>query len=161
MRGAFLGRGESFYTDLSRCFIAIDNEQINYNWLITNCECYPQNKTFYKLFHKEFVWISGKRLTEIILEEDFQFIWGVFSGFSTEITLEEVLIFDLTNVEYEGYWLDDVEIQHPMAKIEIIAFDSSYTLLISKNDETVQKFLDNFSLSEDLIEKNKRRNLNS
>lgn len=159
MRGAFLGKGEDYYTLLSKVFTAIDNKQLNLNWLITNCECHPQNESFYELFQKEYIWISGRQLTEIIQEEDFQFIWGVFSGFSTEITLEEVLGFKLTNADYEGYWIKNLQIQHPIAEMEIIAFDSSYTLLISKKDKIVQEFLDYFPFAEDLTEKNKRRNL--
>ena len=57
---------------------------------------------------------------------------------------------------YEGFWVDDVDIQHPLAEVEIVAWDSSLTLLISRNDSLVQKFRNNMPLSEDLSALNKK-----
>lgn len=159
MRSAILEKGESYYTHMRKVFNAIENEQLKYNWLITNCECYPQDSSIDELFSKEYILISGKQLTEIIYDEDFQFIWGVFSGFSPEVTPEDVLKYDLPFADgYEGFWIDNVGIQHPLAQVEIVAWDSSLTLLISKDDILIQKFRNNFSLSEDLSELNARNN---
>ena len=159
MRSAILEKGEHYYTYMSKVFNAIENEQLKYNWLITNCECYPQDRSIDELFSKEYIWISGKQLTEIIYKEDFQFIWGVFSGFSPEVTLEDVLKYDLPFADgYEGFWGDNVGIQQPLAQVEIVSWDSSLTLLISKDDSLIQKFRSNFPLSEDLSELNTRNN---
>jgi hypothetical protein len=159
MKSAILNKGEEYYTYMGKIFNAIENEQIKYNWLITNCECYPQDKNIYKLFSTQYLWISGIQLTKIILNEDFQFIWGVFSGFSPGVTLKEVLEYDLPFANgYEGFWENSVGIQHPLADIEIVAFDSSYTLFISKDDSLVQKFRHSFPLSQDLSVKNTRDN---
>ena len=160
MKNAILEKGEHYYTHMSNVFNAIENEQLKYNWLITNCECYPQDRSIAELFSKEYLWISGKQLTEIICKENFQFIWGVFSGFSSEVTLEDVLRYDLPFADgYEGFWKDNVGIQHPLAQVELVAWDSSLTLLISKDDSLIQKFRSNFPLSEDLSELNARNNI--
>lgn len=96
---------------------------------------------------------------EIICKDDFQFVWGVFSGFSPEVTLEEVQKYDLPFAEgYKGFWVDNVVIQHPLAEVEIVAWDSSLTLLISKDDNLVHKFRSNLPLSEDLSALNTRNN---
>lgn len=159
MKSAILEKGEKYYTYMGKIFNSIENEQSKYNWLITNCECYPQNESIKELFSREYIWISGSRLTEIIYKEDFQFIWGVFSGFSEEITLEEVLNYSLPFADgYTGFWVDNVGIQHPLADIEIVAWDSSLTLFISKNDEIVDRFRCYFPLSEDLQAQNTRYN---
>lgn len=159
MKSAILDKGENYYTHMTKVFKAIGNEQIKYNWLITNCECYPQAEEVYKLFSKEYVWISGDELTEIISKEEFQIIWGVFSGFSKGIKLEEVLKYDLPFADgYKGFWVDNVSVQHPLADIEIVAWDSSLTLFISKEENLVQQFRDSFPLSEDLSERNTREN---
>lgn len=153
MKGAILYKGEDFYTDMRKLFRIIGNEQINYNWLITNCECYPNDPKIYELFSKKYIWISGKQLTEIIDKEDFQFIWGVFSGFSKDVTPEEVLKYDLPLIDdNEEFFGKNVDIHHPLADVEIVADDSSLTIFISKNDDLVQKFRDGFPLSEDLLE---------
>ncbi len=83
----------------------------------------------------------------------------MFSGFSKEITLEEVLKYNLPFADGNiGYWIDDVVLQHPLADIEIVAWDSSLTLFISKKDSLVQKFRQHFPLSEDLSARNTRDN---
>lgn len=130
---------------MRKIFNNLENEQLKYNWLITNCDCYPQDESINELFSQEYIWISGKEFTEIISKEDFQFIWGVFSGFSKDITLEEVLKYELPFADgYEGFLVDNIGTQHPLADIEIVAYDSSFTLLISNNDNLVKKFKNNF-----------------
>jgi hypothetical protein len=159
MKSAILEIGEQYYTYMSKVFNAIEDEQLKYNWLITDCECYPQDESLNELFSKEYVWISGKHLTDIINKEDFQFIWGVFSGFLPEVTLEEILKFNLPFADgYGGFWVDNVGIQHPLSTIEIVAWDSSLTLLISEYDDLVQKFMHNLPLAKDLSAENTRDN---
>lgn len=159
MKSAILNKGEEYYTDMDKVFQSIGNEQIKYNWLITECECYPRKSRLAELFSQEYIWISGEELTQIIQNEDLQFIWGVFSGFSKNITLEEVLKHDLPFAEeYKGFWIDNVSIQHSLADIEIVALDSSFTLFISKVDNLVHKFRSSFPLSDDLSARNTKNN---
>lgn len=159
VKSAILEKGEHYYTYMDKIFKAIENEQLKYNWLITDCESYPEDKRINEMFSKEYIWISGEQLTEIISKDDFQFVWGVFSGFSPEVTLEEALSYDLPFADgYKGFWVNNVGIQHPLAEVEIVAWDSSLTLLISMDDNLVQKFRSNFPLSEDLSALNTRNN---
>ena len=37
-------KNQIFYTYLSKVFQGINNAQKQYNWLITDCECYPKIK---------------------------------------------------------------------------------------------------------------------
>lgn len=41
--GAINKKGEEYYTNLKKVFDAINNKQLKYNWLITDCICYPDN----------------------------------------------------------------------------------------------------------------------
>ena len=41
--GAVNRKGEKYYTYLKKLFDAINNKQLDYNWLITDCTCYPEN----------------------------------------------------------------------------------------------------------------------
>ncbi len=159
IKSAILEKGEGYYTYMKKLFQAIENEQTKYNWLITNYECYPNDEKISHIFSKEYIWISGEQFTEIINKEDFQFIWGVLSGFSKEITLEEVLKYELPFADgYEGFWIDNVELQHPFDNVEIVAWDSSLTIIISKDDNIVEKFMNYFPLSEDLSKQNTKNN---
>jgi hypothetical protein len=40
--GAINEKGE-YFTDLHNVFKSINNKQREYNWLITDCVCYPDN----------------------------------------------------------------------------------------------------------------------
>ncbi len=58
---------------------------------------------------------------------------GVLSGFKREIPLQEVLSYGLPYADsYDGFWKNPVSIQHPLAELEIVAWDSTLTLLISR-----------------------------
>ena len=56
-------KGESYYTYMGKVFAAIDNKQKEYNWLLTDCDCYPANSKTYAMLCQEYCWISGDDLT--------------------------------------------------------------------------------------------------
>ena len=103
--GAISEKDERYYTYLKKVFEAIGNAQQDYNWLITDCECVTRNFETEKLLNAEYCWITGEQLTEIILEEDFQWIWAVLSGFDKNIDISEVLKYELPYADgYRGFW---------------------------------------------------------
>jgi hypothetical protein len=157
MYGAIINKGEQYYTDLYKVFNAINNVQKNYNWLITDCVCYPSTKQFAEILYNEYCWLSGSELTRIVEKENFQWIWAVLSGFDKSITLDEVLEYPLPYAdEYTGFWENPISIQHPLATVEIIPWDSSLTLIISRERKIVDDFKESFPLSEDLNYYNKK-----
>ncbi len=156
MKGVILEKGEKYFTFLKEIFLCLNNIQKEYNWLITACECYPENRTYAEMLSKEYCWLSGEKLTEMINEENFQWIWGVLSAFPINISVEEILKYQLPKADgYSGFWKNPISMQHPLAEIEIVAWDSSLTILISKNDTIVDEFKRRNPLSEDLEEYNK------
>ena len=44
--GAVDRKGEQYYTYLKKLFDAIGNRQVEYNWLITDCVCYPKDPLY-------------------------------------------------------------------------------------------------------------------
>ncbi|MGL5243575.1 MAG: hypothetical protein ACRC7R_00145 [Sarcina sp.] len=157
MKGAISRKDEKFYTYMKRVFSAINNVQNEYNWLITNCECYPQNEKYAKMLSEDYLWITGEQLTNMIEKENFQWIWGVLSGFKKDIILEEVLRYDLPYADgYSGFWSQNITIQHKLAHIEIASIDSSLVLLISKENTIIDNFKKDFLLAEDLKEFNSK-----
>ena len=148
--------GEKYFTFLKKIFDSIENVQKNYNWLITGYECYPQNIKYVERLSKEWCWITGKELTKMIETENFQWIWGVFSAFPESVTKDDALKYELPKADgNEKIWKNPISIQHPLSVMEIIAWDSSMTILISKFDEIVEKLLKSNPLIEDLEEYNK------
>ena len=155
--GAINNKGERFYTYMSRVFEAIDNKQKNYNWLITDYECYPKNQKIRDLLWKdEYCFISGEELTEIVSVEDFQWIWGVFSGFEKSVALDEILKFSLPYSDlYTGFWKNPLTMQHPLSCVEIVPWDGSLTLFLSSDKSLVDGFRNFFRYSMDLEEYNR------
>ncbi len=149
--GAINEKGEKYYTDLKKVFDAINDKQKEYNWLITDCVCYPNNQEIQELLNKEYCWLSGEELTKIVNHEDFQWIWAVLSGFDKSVELSEVLKYDLPYADgYTGFWKKPLALQHPLSKIEIVPWDGSLTLVLSEEKEIVDSFMESFPYSERL-----------
>ena len=149
--GAISSKDERYYTDLQKLFDAIENAQMEYNWLVTAFECNAPNKIEDEYLQQGYCWISGKELTQIVHETPFQWIWAVLSGFQKDITLEEVLAYPCPEADgYPGFWHNPLSMQHPLATIEIVPWDSSLVLFFSSKKELVDKFRACYPLSEDL-----------
>ncbi|MBQ9746809.1 MAG: hypothetical protein IJW21_08315 [Clostridia bacterium] len=157
VHGAILEKGERFYTFLDKVFDAIENKQDEYNWLITDCDLNITFPLFSEARGDRYCWIDGKELAEIVRTQKIQWIFAVLSGFRKYIPLEEVLKYPLPYADgYRGFWENPISLQHPLAEVEIVPWDSTITLLISKNIEIVDSFKRNFPLSENLAEYNLR-----
>ncbi|MBQ1681710.1 MAG: hypothetical protein II067_05805, partial [Agathobacter sp.] len=95
------------YTYLKSILDAIENRQVEYNWLITDTEIVAHSSRLDALNtsvhwkHEDgkpiaisapdYYFLSGEELTKIISEDDSQWIWGVLSGFEKSIPLDEIL----------------------------------------------------------------------
>jgi len=152
------GGGESD-TYLRGVFKALENKQKDYQWLISDIDCYPQNERFWRMTDQKYCWISGEELTEMIDEEDFQWVWATFSAFDPQTTLMEVLQYPLPEcLNNYQFYIDYPQIQHPLAEMEIDAIDSSYTLFFSKDPRWAEKIMHEYPSSKDLQLKNQRYN---
>ena len=144
-------KNHKYYTYMSRVFQAIGNTQNQYNWLITDCECYPKNKEIEDLFNQRYCWLSGDELSAIVEQEDFQWIWGCLCGFKKDIPLEKVLLHPLPSAQdYDGYYQNPLSFQHPLSSIEIIPSDSSWILIISEDKNLIDNYLTKYPNCEDL-----------
>ena len=150
--GAIDKKGEEFYTFLPKLFDAIDNAQLDYNWLITACDCNRQNKIEAEYRKQGYCWISGKELTETVNETEIQWIWAVLSGFRKDISLDDVLKHPYPDADgYPEFWHNPLSMQHPLSTIEIVPWDSSLTLFFSTDKGLVDKFRAGYPYSEDLF----------
>ena len=148
--GAIHQKGAAWYTQMGRIFDGIHNSQRNYNWLITDIDCVPPR--IWALSQAAgYCWLTGEELTRIVREDDSQWVWAVLSGFSPEIPLSQILRFPLPCAGgYEGFWKTPLSIQHPLAHIQIVPWDSSLTLFFSRQEELVRDFLRSIPLSQEL-----------
>ncbi len=159
MKGAILEKGERGYTYLRKIFESVPCLRTDYNWFISDYEAHPlSNGRVVRLAQTGgCAWISGEELYGMVRHDDFQWIWGVLSGFEKSILKEEVLKYERPYSDgYSGFWEKELSIQHPLAAVELVAWDGSLTLIISKDESVVEKFRSAFELSEDLEQYNKR-----
>lgn len=148
--GAVVRKGEAYYTCLKKLFDAIGNRQREYNWLITDCVCYPQDPGTDAMLNQAYCWLAGDELTALVEAEDFQWIWAVLSGFDKSEKLSDILKFDLPQAEdYNGFWNRPVSMQHPLARIEIVPWDSTMTMIFSDDKSIIDHFRAAYPKSED------------
>lgn len=169
--GAIDEKNRQSYTHLKEIFAAIHHKQTEYNWLITDSDIIARSEALNALntgviwqyenekqtvIHVgEYCFLSGEELTNIVLQDDSQWIWGVLSGFDKSIPLEEILKYPFPKADgYAGFWKNPLSIQHPLASVEIVPWDSALVLVLSKNREIVDSFRMAFPKSQDLSEVN-------
>ena len=81
----------------------------------------------------------------------FQWVWAVLSAFDKSHSLSEILSYPLPNAQdYNGFWDLPLAIQHPLAEIEIVPWDSSMTMIFSKRKDVVDSFRCHYPCSEDM-----------
>jgi len=60
--------GRNYVTYLKGIFDVLENKQKDYQWLISDIDCYPQNEKFNRMTDQKYCWISGEELTNMIDE---------------------------------------------------------------------------------------------
>lgn len=129
-----ISKGEDdYYTDILKVVNAIGGRSLNYNWLITEFET---NTGDY--FYEEYVILSNDELLDNLENKEIQWIWGTFSAIPKKYKQEEILKYNLPGVE--NIDKKEIKIQHPLAEIEIIAYDSTFVQLIAKDKTIAEKF---------------------
>ncbi|MBQ8028022.1 MAG: hypothetical protein IJ262_01295 [Clostridia bacterium] len=151
--GAIVEKGEKYYTNLKKVFHAINNKQLEYNWLITDSDCNINDPKINEMLSKKYCWINGEDLTDLVTREEFQWNWAVLSAFDKSVDLYEVLKYDLPYADgYRGFWEKPLTMQHPFSKIEIVPWDSSLILIFSEDKEVIDNFRRYYPKSQDLEE---------
>lgn len=142
------------HTDLKDVFKPFRDEVSNYNWLITDFEVYPC-----EIFNGSSVWITGKELLELVENNNIQFIWGVISAFYNNIKLDvDKMLFKPIAEGNKQLWSNNPKIQQENASIEIICWDSTATILMSRDNNIANQYQRYYSDAQDLNEYNRRIN---
>jgi hypothetical protein len=131
-----------FHTNIKEILRPFLGELKSFNWVISDFDFISDKEL---PIHQEvdFFVLSSQEFNEI-LNSKTQFIWGVISGFSEG----HEIVFDEKNLPFaEGndlIWRNG-NLQIPNSTIEIIAFDSSYTIIKFKNKKISDTFKDYFN----------------
>jgi len=147
----------AYPTDLRLVFAAFGGRQREFDWLLTDVELnhYPPGLTYRPEGRSDSRWLSGSELSEVVERYDIQFIWGVLSGFRPGIAIDVTTLGTYPYADgNKALWEPDVSIQHPSAEVEIVCWDSTATLLLSRDDDLTQRFRRFFPEAVDLNEHN-------
>lgn len=148
MKGAILERGIEKYTNLSLFLPSIKEDIMSYNWLLSDIDSNYHSDSISK---NGYEFLSGKEFLELILKNEYKFVWGVFTAFSKEKTVEEIVSKGIPFAEgYTGFWENPITMQNPLAITEMVLWDGILALIVSHNDDTVNCFLDFYNASENL-----------
>ena len=144
------------HTDIKLIFDALEGRQREFNWLITEHECYCWSSDK-DIFNEGIVLLSGDELTDIVTHNNIQFVWGILSAFdkSTDIDINNLSVIPTFDGEW-NYGGEDVHTQHPLAIAEIVCVDSSYTIFLSKDEDLSNRILRQYSDAQDLHQWNMR-----
>ena len=134
------------YTKLKKILSDLELENKEYWWLISDIVAYPTKKEYDEMLYKDdYLLITTSELVKMVNDEDFQWIWAVFSVIPIKYSKEEILKYDLPYLQFfdEGQYnpyTDTPKLQHPLAEFELYAEDSSSMFLISDDVELLNKF---------------------
>ncbi|WP_136669326.1 hypothetical protein [Flavobacterium sp. H122] len=124
-----------FHTNLSETLKPILENIENYNWFLCDLD-FMSDKSLPINFDEDYFKLNNEEFLKIVNSET-QIIWGVISAIPKNIEIDEN---NLPFVEgNELIWKND-NFQVKNSVIEIIAFDSSYTIVKFKNHILSEKF---------------------
>lgn len=137
---------EKYYTHMLKILNAIGGRNLKYNWLITDMEICPSDlQNLCDLIRRDkYLIISNNELIDLLEIDDFQWIWGVFSAIPEKYSVEQILELENDFPYAEGnssiYQDNNYIIQHPLAEIEIVAFDATLVHIVTKDDKIAELF---------------------
>jgi len=145
------------FCDLKELMDALDSDIANYSWMLSGYDCFSE-RAYEKIPpFEDFVWFDGKELARVLNGYQPYFIFCVATGYPKNIVLEEVLRHPLPFADgYTEFWKTEVTMQNPLSEMEIVLWDSSLFLVISKSREVIGKFKKTYPNSIDLAEYNRR-----
>ena len=151
MKGLIIKDLKSGYiADIKEILNVLGGTYVNYNWLLTDYDCntYPSEKIN---IDYNYVWLDGKDLFDIVNKHSIQFIWGVLSAFSKDVSIDDILQHGLPCADGNSkLWEANVRLQNSLAEIEVVIWDSSLVIIIAKSDEILKRFSDEYSDAVDL-----------
>lgn len=147
MRGVIIEQlKHNYMTNINDLFSVMNGIEKKYNFFIYSYSCndYPSEKLPAGV---DYVWLTGAEFSNLVKENDIQFIFGLISAIPKDIPLAKILenklgYYDDGNAEL---WMGNIDTQIPEAEFEFIPYDSEYVVVISKNDAILDLINANYS----------------
>lgn len=130
-----------FHTFLDEILKPISEDLENFNWFLCDLD-YISDSTLPINFDEDYFILNNKEFQKIV-DSQIQIIWGVISAVPKNIDIE-INKNDLPFVEGNDLVWKNGNFQVKNSEIEIIAFDSSYTIVKFTNKSLSEKFINYF-----------------
>jgi hypothetical protein len=139
----------TYHTNLRVLIEPLLAEINDLNWLVTDLEYNGSHlvKDLPVNYDHDYFILTPHRFFDLIAA-DMQIIWGIFLGFPKDYTINVDPI-NLPYAESDHVW-NEGHIQHEDAVIEIICFDSSYTIVKFRDRNMSDIFKAHFTEAIDL-----------
>jgi hypothetical protein len=124
-----------FYTDLQRVFRALGGREQSFGWLLSDVECPRLPRALSEAESNRL--IPGSNLSSVIMgqTDPLQFEWAVLSRLPPGSTLD---VTDLKVTPYADgdplFWEGVPDLQAPGALVELVCWDSTATILITRDE---------------------------
>ena len=130
-----------------------------HQWLISYLECYDTTgwEGCEKWENRSMI-LTDEELRRDVYLRNMQFIWGAFSAIPAEYSKETVLSYGLPDLENPRYMSNHIVPQHPLATLEISAWDGWYTYICSDDAGRLEPFWHLPYVVSDAEESNRRMN---
>jgi hypothetical protein len=138
-----------FHTDLEGILKPIWNDLLNYSWIITDIDFISSSPN--PLNFEQDIFFMDSLEFETLLNSNTQIIWGIISAVNNDTKIEEEKLLKISS-ESNEVWEENTFLI-PESILEIVAFDSGYTILKFKEEKLSEKFKDYFG--EEAIELSK------
>lgn len=138
---------------MKKLLIAIGGRELPFNWLITDIDSCCQNVELLQEYRQnEYLFLSNDELLDILEQENFQWIWGLFFAIPKKYSKSQILqaIKQIPLLNNSNEIWDCKVIHHPFAEIEILAEDSSSLQIIAKDDKYADLFYKAYPLAEEI-----------
>ncbi len=132
-----------YHTNLNVLLEPIKDDITDLKWLISDLDINTSEMEKLPINHEKDWFLISSHEMKRICETDTQIVWGVFSGIDNKVELNT----DQIEVPYadgnEKIWKNG-NLQVENSKVEIIAWDSSYTIVKFTEKEMSDKFKEYF-----------------
>ena len=133
-----------FHTNLGELLQPIKNDLTEYDWIVADIEVNTSQLTTIPINNQdEWFRLTFSEMTTL-MQADAQIIWGAFSAIPEDYEFD-VKRMDLPFAEGVDVIWKCGNLQIPNSLIEIIAWDSSYTIVKFTDQQLSDKFKDHFN----------------
>ena len=146
------------YKTLGEMVDAAKIKPTDYNWLISEQNVFIRRGEE-DIFDEKYTWFTGEEFASMIKNDGYYFIWCVASAFPRSVSLDEILEYGLPYANGNGgFWVNDVRLQTPLSKIELVIFDGCECFILTDDVRHRDNFLAAFPEAFDLVEDNRINN---